>query len=238
MKTDDRVLNVIESGIAPFSLTFAETVRFDGRPKILRSSLCVNSLALGVLTFAQYRYVIGRYKRGGELFRKHTEMLFRWLSDAPRNIGAVTLPAVSSTLLSGAASKILFEAFAKFPKVSSESIMLEVSADILFEDKETVRASLEEISSLGVKVAIFEAGNEYCPLMRLAEIGAKCIFVDPYVIKDLISNEEAAGGLPAMLHSGGAKVFAPFLKGEAEIAAAKNAGYDGYLAESEVSVNE
>lgn len=234
MKTEDKVLNVMESGVAPLSLSFTKAVRFDEKPPILRSALCINSLSLGVLTFAQYRYVVGRYKRGAELFSRHAEKLFEWLSDARHKVKTVTLPVVSSTLLSGAASKILFDTFAKYPKVDAGSILLEVSADILFEDSEKVRACIEEISALGIQLAVYEAGNEYCPLMRLSALGAKCIFVDPFATKDLSVDEMAAGGLPAMLHSGGAEVFAPILSDEAQIAAAKAAGYDGYLTEGEV----
>lgn len=237
MRTDDKVLKVMESGIAPISLTFSEAVRFDGRPSILRSSLRVSSLALGTLTFDQYRYVAGRYKRGTELFARHADKLFAWYSEARPKAGAVTLPVLSSTLLSGAASRTLFETFAKHPRVNAGSIMVEVSADILFEEQVAVRSCLDEISSLGVKLAVFEAANEYCPLMRLSEIGARCIFVDPYAVKNLSADSEGASGLPAMLHSGGAEVFAPILKDEALIALAKEAGYDGYLAGSEVIVD-
>lgn len=236
MRTDDRVLNVIESGVSPISLSFTEAVRFDAKPPVLRSSLNINSLALGVLTYSQYRYVVERNKRGAELFARHTEKIFDWLSEAHPRVEAVTLPVFTKTLLSGAASRILFDSFSKNPQLNAQSIMLEAPADILFEDKEKLRTCLDEISSLGVRLAVSDAGDEFCPLMRLCEIGAKCVFADSYAVKDLMSDRGDAGGLPALLHSGGTEVFAPFLEDEARIKAAKEAGYDGHLVRSEVSV--
>ena len=71
------VKETVESGNTPINLKFSEVKFFEGDEKIIRSFLTVNSLDLGVLGYAQYRFVARRTRAGNHLVRRHLEKLFR-----------------------------------------------------------------------------------------------------------------------------------------------------------------
>ncbi len=236
MKQVDRVNEIIESGIAPISVAHRTIRFFKGDGTILRTSLVLNSLEVGVLGFEQYRYVAGRGKRGESLVACHAEKLF---SSCPKDLvsdrlSCITLPAFPKTLLSGRLVSILFENFERYPHVSPSNIAVEISADILYEDKDEVAARLKELRALGVKLAVFEAGDEFCPLFRLAELSADLIFADRFATRGLLADDETASAFPDFVHRHGARVFAPDLPDRDSVERAKKAGYDGYGTEFEM----
>ena len=126
--------------------------------------------------------------------------------------------------------RILYDAFAMSPAVHPSQVCIEVSADILYEDTETVKARLEEIRELGVKVAINEVGDEYCPFFKLSGLPFDMIFLDGYAtdILDSSEAEQVMGGLVQYLKSFGVPVIAPELETDAQLAAAKLLECDGY----------
>ena len=214
MNISEKVQAVVDSGISP--LTFLlEPVRFfsDGN-SVIRTKLVINSLDLGILTFEQYRYVAGRSKQGDALSARHVEKLLRVLPDLTERYPSVTcftLPVFPRMLKDGKLAKLLFDLFAKFPEASPALICIEISADVLYEDMEEMRIRIDELSHLGVKVAISEVGDEYCPIFRLSGVKLDYAFLDEYAVKSLSTDERerVAGNIIKYLHSLGAKVIAP-----------------------------
>ena len=82
---------------------------------------------------------------------------------------------------------------------------------MLYEDMEEMRIRIDELSHLGVKVAISEVGDEYCPIFRLSGVKLDYAFLDEYAVKSLSTDERerVAGNIIKYLHSLGAKVIAP-----------------------------
>ena len=111
---------------------------------------------------------------------------------------------------------------------------IELSADILYEDLAAASEKINELRSLGVKVAICEVGDQFCPVFRLSEIKFDYAFMDSYSTESLDkeSCERIAGSLVKYLHYLDAKVVAPGLDAEEKILGAKSVGVDGYTEES------
>jgi EAL domain-containing protein (putative c-di-GMP-specific phosphodiesterase class I) len=92
------------------------------------------------------------------------------------------------------------------------------------------RARIEELRNMGVKVAICEVGDEFCPVFRLASLPFDYAFIDEYSTKTLDRDdaERVAGSLVKFLHYLGAQVVAPSLWNDDMIAGAKAVECDGY----------
>jgi EAL domain-containing protein (putative c-di-GMP-specific phosphodiesterase class I) len=106
----------------------------------------------------------------------------------------------------------------------------EMSADILFEDVALAQERIAELHALGVKIAIGELGDEFCPVFRLASFQFEYAFLDSYAIEHLLDDNAAqsVGALVAYLHTLHARVVAPELTDEAQSHRARELGCDGY----------
>ena len=227
------VKETVDSGIAPIVLEFSKVNFFESDRKILRSFLTVNSLDLGVLGYSQYRFVARRTKVGNRLVRRHLEKLFRLLPDLlakEPDITCVTVPVYARLLGESELAEMLVDISSLYPEVPLGRICIELSADILYEDLEMASEKINELRNLGVKVAIFEVGDKFCPVFRLSEIAFDYAFMDVYSTKSLEneSAERVAGSLVKYLHHLDAKVIAPGLDTEKKIETAKALGTDGY----------
>ena len=238
MKLGEKVKALIESGVAPLVLHY-EPVRFFATTEtVLRTFLVVNSLELGTLTMREYRFVARRTKQGDRLVERHLIKLCReipaLLAERPE-ITCFTVPAYARLLRDGFLTKTVLETLALFPAVSPSLLCIELSADILYEDMEEASARIAELRSLGVKVAIAEVGDEFCPVFRLTAVAFDYAFLDRYATDSLRgdSAERIAGSLVGFLHYLKVKVIAPALDGEEQRAAAEAVGCDGYTEGSE-----
>ena len=243
MKMRDRVAQVIESGIEPITLQY-DTVRFfDDSPRIYRTFLQLNSLELGTLTYREYRFVARRNKQGDRLVQAHITKLFRAIPQIleKQSVRCFTIPVYAKLLRDGVLAKMLFEGFALFPKVPAALICVELSADILYEDVEAACAQIKTLRELGVKVAIGEVGDEFCPVFRLSALPFEYAFLDAYATDRLLdaNAEHTVGGLVNYLHALQVCVVAPALTAEAQTQRARTLGCDGYtVAREEVTDGE
>lgn len=238
MRIAEKVEQVVESGVTPISLRY-DTVRFfDDASPVYRSSLLLNSLDLGTLTYRQYRFVARRSKQAELLVERHITKLLREIQNMPAEKcmnGCFIIPVYARLLHGGVLAKILFEAFTKFPRVKPSQICIELSADILYEDLEMAKAALEELSVLGVKIAIGEVGDEFCPVFRLCTLPFEYAFLDTYATDRLTDEnaEHTVGGLVNYLHALRVRVIAPLLDTQVQIERARTLGCDGYTASRE-----
>lgn len=227
------VKETVESGITPIVIELSKVKFFESDKKILRSFLTVNSLDLGVLGYAQYRFVARRTKVGNQLVRRHLEKLFRFfpelLSREP-DITCVTVPVYARLLSESELAGMLVDISSLYPEVPLGKLCIELSADILYEDLDAASEKINELRNLGVKVAICEVGDRFCPVFRLAEIAFDYAFMDAYSTNSLAddSAERVAGSLVTYLHHLDVKVIAPGLDTDVKIASARALGADGY----------
>ena len=227
------VKETVESGITPIVLDFALVEFFEKKEKILRSFLTVNSLDLGVLTYRQYRFVARRTRQGNHLVRRHLQKLFRIipaLQEQRPEISAFTVPVYARLLKDGELAGMLVDFISLYPEVPASKICIELSADILYEDVAAARERIEELREMGVKIAICEVGDEFCPVFRLAEIPFDYAFIDEFATASLDreDSDRVAGSLVKYLHYLRVPVIAPGLDTEEKIACAKRVGCDGY----------
>ena len=232
------VKETVESGIIPIVIDFSEIKFFESKAKILRSFLTVNSLDLGVLTYRQYRFVARRTRVGNQLVRRHLEKLFRLIPDmlsTNPDIDCFTVPVYARLLNDSELAGILVDVISLYPDVPIGKVCIELSADILYEDIKAASEKIDELRALGVKVAICEVGDEFCPVFRLSEIKFDYAFMDVYSTSSLDGEdaERIAGSLVKYLHYLDAKVIAPGLDSEAKIAGAKGVGADGYTEDTD-----
>ena len=241
------VKETVESGITPIAMDFAEVNFFEGNLKLLRTFITINSLDLGVLTYKEYRFVARRTKIGNHLVRRHLEKLFRIIPDIlaeDAEIAAFTVPVYAILLFDGELAKILVDMKSLYPEVPIGRICVELSADILYEDLEEARKRIDELRDIGVKVAICEVGDEFCPVFRLSKIMFDYAFMDSYTTASLDREdaEQIAGSMVNYLHYLGVKTIAPWLDSKEKVLAAKALSCDGYTLdpdkEWEVAENE
>ena len=234
MKISEMVKETVASGITPILLKFDELKFFGDKKKtVLRSFMIVNSLDLGVLTYKQYRFVARRTKQGNHLVKRHLEKVFRSfpeLDERYPGLDCVTIPVYARLLKESELANMLVEVTALFPDVPLDRICIELSADILYEDLKEAREKISELRDLGVKVAICEVGDEFCPVFRLSEIKFDYAFADEYTTASLDREdiERVAGSLVNYLHYLDVIVIAPELDNDSKIKGAEAVGFDGY----------
>ena len=231
------VKETLESNIRPITLDFSEVRFFEGSERILRSFITVNSLDLGVLGYAQYRFVARRTKVGNQLVRRHLEKLFRLIPDMlERNpdISCFTVPVYARLLSESELASMLVDMISLYPEVPIGKVCIELSADILYENLDEAAGKIKELCDLGVKVAICEVGDQFCPVFRLSEIEFDYAFMDSYSTDSLDkdSADRIAGSLVKYLHYLDVKVIAPSLDSDAKIEGARAVGADGYTVEA------
>ena len=235
MNIEQEVQQVIDSGITPIEMIYQPVHMFDGQSTVQRTVLAINSLDVGRLEFDQYRFVAARCKQGERMVRCHVTKLLRAISKAvdENTLGKVvcfTIPVYARTLRDGVLPEILYEGFTNFPKAQPSRVCVEISADILYEDIDWLAEAVNKLREIGVKVAISEVGDAYCPVFRLAGVKFEYAFLDTHAIK-LASTEQAdetVKWLVEYLHARGTRVFAPNLEGDRERATMLAMGCDGY----------
>ena len=116
-----------------------------------------------------------------------------------------------------------------FPEVDPQKICIELSADILFENIDKYKIELEKIKQLGVKIALSEVAQEFCPILRLNGIEYDYIFLDGYFTR-LLDNEEKQGqisGVMGIIESRPCKIYGSCVEDE-YISLLEKVGADGY----------
>ena len=227
------VKETLESGITPITLDFSDVYFFESNNRIVRSFITVNSLDLGVLGYAQYRFVARRTKVGNHLVRRHFEKLFRRIPailEKNPDIDCFTVPVYARLLAESELASMLVDMISLYPEVPVGKICIELSADILYENLDEAAEKIKELRNLGAKVAICEVGDQFCPVFRLAEIEFDYAFMDTYSTESLDkdSQDRIAGSLVKYLHYLDVKVIAPALDSKEKIDGAKAVGADGY----------
>ena len=150
-------------------------------------------------------------------------------------IDCFTVPVYARLLADSELASMLVDVISLYPDVPLNKVCIELSADILYEDIKSASEKINELRALGVKVAICEVGDEFCPVFRLSEIKFDYAFMDAYSTASLDGDdaERIAGSLVKYLHYLDVKVIAPGLDTEAKIAGARNVDADGYTEDSE-----
>ena len=156
------VKEIIESNIKPIVIDFSEVRFFESERKIFRSFLTVNSLDLGVLGYAQYRFVARRTKVGNHLVRRHLQKVFRLiptLLEEHPEIECFTVPVYARLLAESELASMIVDMLSLYPEVPVGRVCIELSADILYEDLTAASEKINELREIGVKVAICEVGD-------------------------------------------------------------------------------
>lgn len=232
LKIKEMVKEAVESGVPPIIFEYSPIVFFHENRKVARTFMVINSLDLGTLKLQQYRYVARRTKQGNHMVKRHIDKLVRMISGGEEDpsIECYTIPVYARLLKEGELAGMLFEALTLYPEVPASKLCVELSADILFEDMEESRKRIDELRGLGVRVAISEVGDEFCPVFRLAELRFDYAFLDAYATASL-SREDAdrvAGSLVSYLHFLDVAVIAPDLVSDEQIAGAESVECNGY----------
>ena len=243
MKISEMVKETIDSGVTPITFDYERVILFGEDKFALRSFMVINSLDLGTLTYHQYRFVARRTKQGNNMVERHVQKIVRLLPDlveANPKLLCVTIPVYARLLKDGVLAKMLFDTFALYPEVPAEKLCIELSADILFENVDDAKERIDELRALGVKIAICEVGDEFCPVFRLAELAFDYAFLDNFATAtlDRDDSERVAGSLVKYLKFLNVKVIAPSLKTDDKINGAKNVGCDGYTLSAEIPLPE
>ncbi len=232
MKISDAAKQTVQSGVVPIVLSCYTVKHFDSeKTDILRSILSINSLELGVLTPAEYRFVARRTKQGDALVEKHIEKLmlhYNSIAKKFREFECITLPAFPRLLKENRLSHLLAAALQNNSHIPPDRICVELSADVLFENFDGVKSEVAKLRELGVRIAISEAGDDFCPLTRLSALKPDFVFADAVDASRIHPESEETANLVRYCKLAGAGIYAPLLADKALIAASKQLGFDGY----------
>ncbi|MBQ9777968.1 MAG: EAL domain-containing protein [Clostridia bacterium] len=226
------VARVLESGIEPLTLEYEVVKSFSGEKKILRTGLCINSLDLGVLTPVQYRFVARRSMQGAALVVRQVKKLLAVipaLKKINKGVYLFTIPAYARIVKNGTLYQILSDALLCNQSVSPDSIGVELSSDVLYEEPDQILPKLEQLAQLGVKLVLCELGDEFCPVMRLAQMRFDLAFLDATSANKIgdEGHDVMLGALIQMLHAAGVGVYACGLE-ERPLQEIEAVGCDGY----------
>ena len=144
--------NTVKSGIKPITFDYRDVTFYQKDVHLARTFMVFHSLELGALTFDQYRFVARRTPQGEQVMKRHFERVIRLiprLMERDKRVEYFILPAIPKLVISGALVSILYGAFALYPETLPSAVCVEISADILFEDIEVVKARLIELRELG-----------------------------------------------------------------------------------------
>ncbi len=216
MSDDTYAKMLLASDLSPMELVYYP-VRSTGRrePAGLIGVVKVNSMDLGVLYPAQYRVVSNRNALGarlaawafGQLMEEMADMdLHRLLPDW------ISLYIPSKMLLSGQLEKLLDHAAPK-QKDYRKHLVLECSSELLLESSGQVAATMEALRQrFGVRFMISGFGDAFCPVMRLSELPAEFVALDPRFSSENALQEPGLISLAHMIN--GLEKKAVLVKGE------------------------
>ena len=229
------VQETIESGITPIVIELCDVNYFESREKLARTYLTINSLDLGVLTYKQYRMVARRTKQANQLTDRHLQKLFRQiptLGESRPDISCYIVPVYARLVRDGELVDILLRAMSIYPDAYPAKVCIEITADILFEDMETVKERISQLRSMGFKIAISEVGDRFCPILSLAQLDFDYAFLDESVIASLADpgGEKTAASMISYLKGLEVKAFAPEVIDPEILATLRRIGCDGFAA--------
>ena len=228
------IQETLDAGIKPIVLTLDPVKSFtpDDR-EIIRTYLTINSLDVGVIHPKQYRFVARRTNQGNQLVERNIDKLFYEMPEIlkeHKNVRCFTVPVYARMMRGGIISKAFFDAFVKFPDVDPNMIYVELSSDILYEELDPVKEELQALRDMGIRLAISEVGDAFCPVLRLSELEFDIAFLDPYTVASIGTDDEVkvAGNVVRFLKYLNATVIAADMKDEAQAPYAEKLGCDGY----------
>lgn len=226
------VEQVVDSGVKPITLDLQRVINFSDDVEGIRTSLVINSLELGVLTANQYRMVARRTNQGSRLVERNIEKLFFFFDEIEKEFKTAnffTISVYARALKDGVLYEMIASALEKFPFVKPEKICIELSADILFENINNYKEELKKVKQLGVKIALCEVAQEFCPLLRLNEIEYDYIFLDGYFTHSLDdeTKESQTNGVMGIISTRPCKIYGSCVE-EEYIPLLEKIGADGY----------
>lgn len=231
MKQSDMVKEAVDCGIKPLTVGYERIKLFDTNKYALRSYLTVNSLELGILNYEQYRYVAARTKQGDELAARHLQKVFRSAKDiVNERLLFVSVPVYLRTVRESGLINLLNELLSLYPELPPEKLCIEISADVLYEDIAELAPRIDELRTLGVKVAINEVGDAFCPVFRLSELSFDYAVCDKYTTDSLLTDgaERTAGSLVSFLNHLKVKTIAAAVPSEEAAQNASKLGFIGF----------
>jgi EAL domain-containing protein (putative c-di-GMP-specific phosphodiesterase class I) len=236
------VEQVIESGVKPIILDLQKVVDFSSNVQGIRSSLVIKSLQLGTLTASEYRYVARRTNQGSRLVERNIEKLFFFFDDIKKEFSKAeffTISVYARSIIDGQLTQALIDNFAKFPSVDPAMICIELSADILFEYLNKYNNELKKLKQLGVKIALCEVAQEFCPLLRLNEIEYDYVFLDGYFTRSLDKQEKESqiNGIMSIINTRPCKIYGSCVEDE-YISLLEKVGADGYTLKTDAKLVE
>lgn len=244
LKLKEMVDETLKSGVTPIVFDYQDVRFFATSNHLIRTFMVLNSLDLGTLTPKEYRFVARRTKQGNHMVKRHIEKLVRMipkLIEKDPTVECFTIPTYARLLKDGILAGMLFDAFTLYPETPPSKICIELSADILYEEMDESVSRIAELREMGVKIAVCEVGDEFCPVFRLASLPVDYAFIDEYATASLDRDdaERVAGSLVKYLHYLDVKVIAPELDSEDKIAGAKAVECDGYtVADTPIEADE
>ena len=229
---ENLISRTLESGIEPLTLSYEPIKQFSSDKEYVRVTMTVNSLELGVLGLDEYRFVARRSNQGDRLIKRQLEKTFLAIPEKLKenpSIAAFILPVYGRMLKNRTIHSIIFDTMVKYPEVSPDKICVEISSDILYEDLEDLTEEIKSIKGLGVRLAVGEVGDPFCPLMRLSKLPFDMALVTSEIYEELENdNEEVVGGLTKILHSMGMSVHLQKVPDEIDLALIEKLEFDGY----------
>ena len=233
------VAATLDNGIEPLVFDFEVISSFNSENEIVRSFITVNSMELGVLAPSQYRFVARRTAVGEKFIERHVHKLFMALPELMQEFPhaeCFTIPVFPRLLKSRLITNIIYNEYMKAPPFPLDKICVEISSDILYEELDGIKEELHNLKALGVKIAVCEVGDPFCPVLRLKKLPFDMAFLDAEALK-LGEDEDdkvLSESLVNLLRSINLTPYACSLPDEDKIGLANDIGCEGYSIKHEI----
>lgn len=233
------VAATLDNGIEPLVFDFEVINSFTSENDIVRAFLIVNSMELGVLAPSQYRFVARRTAIGEKFIERHVHKLFYHLPELMKqfpNADCFTIPVFPRLLKRRLITNIIYNEYMKSPPFPLEKICVEISSDILYEELDGIKEELHNLKALGVKIAVSEVGDPFCPVLRLKKLPFDMAFLDAAALKLGEDEDDTAlsESLVNLLRSINLTPYACSLEDADGAKVAEEIGCEGYSIKNEV----
>lgn len=178
------VQKIIESGVEPLILNYIPVYDVkDSRVIAYRSEVYVNSLELGVLKPDEYQRISDRSKQSIKLSLWNARALTNKIDTMIRTGTMKNCEWISMSVPLKLFEKESFipdmqEIFTQAAFGDFKRLCLDFPIDILFEDTGRIKEVLTELKSMGIRTALTDYGNSFCPLLRLNGLAFDFVYLD------------------------------------------------------------
>ncbi len=232
---------LLNAEVSPIAMVQSEVMRLPfPEPFAYRTSLVINSIELGALSYEQYSVTAERTKRAIVLAGRaltYARRIMEQYEDEGKEYEWLSVKCPDTILTKTNLPETLSNTFLGKEELLSK-LALEFSPQLFFNASPDALEGLAAAKSLGVRVILNGFGDEYCPITKLGDYPIDMAVLHPRFMDRLRDEREApaAKAVIAYIQALDIKMIAPSLRDDEQVALAEKIACTAYTS-AEVSEN-